>query len=266
MIDEVAALVREAAATAVLPMYRRLAETDVREKAPGDLVTVADRRAEEFLTAGLRRLLPGSVVVGEEGVGADPTRLDLLRGTGDVWVVDPLDGTANFAAGHPPFVVMVALLRAGAPVASWIYDPIAESLAVAERGAGAYLDGRRIVAAAEQPARSVLRGPAMIRFLPTRLRAGAEAGSAELGEVLTGQHCAGREYLDIIAGRQHFALFWRTLPWDHAPGALLVREAGGAARRFDGGPYDPVDDRSGLLVAATEEIWQTVSETLLPDR
>ncbi|SDY79773.1 fructose-1,6-bisphosphatase [Micromonospora pattaloongensis] len=263
MIDEVAALLRDVAATAVLPLFGGLSETDVREKAPGDLVTVADRRAEELLTEGLTRLLPGSVVVGEEAVADDPSRLGLLRDTGDVWIVDPIDGTGNFAAGHPPFVLMVALLRGGAPVAGWIYDPIAGTLAVTEAGAGTYVDGLRMGPPQPPPGPAALRGPAMIRFLSPELRARAAAGTRRLGAVLAGQHCAGREYLDILAGHQHFALFWRALPWDHTPGALLLREAGGVAARFDGTPYDPADDRSGLLVAASDEIWHAVHTALL---
>ena len=66
--------------------------------------------------------------------------------------------------------------------------------------------------------------------------------------MLSGQHCAGREYLDLLTGKQQFVAFWRTLPWDHAPGALLVREAGGVVRRFDGEPYRPADEGNGLLV------------------
>ena len=82
------------------------------------MVTVADRRAEELISAGLRRLRPGSVVVGEEAVADDPALLRHLRDGGDVWLVDPVDGTANFAAGRRPFALMVALLTDGEPAAS----------------------------------------------------------------------------------------------------------------------------------------------------
>ena len=68
----------------------------------------------------------------------------------------------------------------------------------------------------------------------------------------------------IVAGRQDFVAFWRTLPWDHAPGALLVREAGGVVRRFDGSDYAVGDDRAGLLAAANDDIWHTVRSALLP--
>jgi fructose-1,6-bisphosphatase/inositol monophosphatase family enzyme len=100
MIDEVGELVRATARTAVLPRFRRLAAGEITEKAPGELVTVADREAEDLLSAGLLRLLPGSVVVGEEAVADDPAVLRRLAADGPVWLVDPLDGTRNFATGR----------------------------------------------------------------------------------------------------------------------------------------------------------------------
>ncbi|NES12518.1 MULTISPECIES: inositol monophosphatase family protein [Micromonospora] len=263
LLDDVGALLREAAATVVVPMFRRLDDADITEKAPGELVTVADRRAEEFISARLRQLRPGSVVVGEEAVAEDPDLLRHLRGAGDVWLVDPVDGTANFAAGRRPFALMVALLTDGAPVASWVYDPLDGTLAACRTGAGTRLDGATVRNDRPAPQVGALRGTAMTRFLPPDARRAVEAGGARIGELLPGQHCAGREYLDILTGAQQFVLFWRTLPWDHAPGTLLVREAGGVARRFDGTDYRPADDGRGLLVAASPEIWDEVRSALL---
>ncbi|MEQ4301751.1 inositol monophosphatase family protein [Plantactinospora sp. B6F1] len=263
LVEQVGALLRRAAAEAILPMFRHLAESDVSEKAPGEVVTVADHRAEEIIAAGLRRLRPESEVVGEEGVAADPAVLDLLAGPAEAWLVDPLDGTANFAAGRQPFAVMAALRRGGRTEAAWILDPMADRLLVARAGEGAYLDGNAVRTTGESiPARS-LRGVVASRFLPVELRERVTEGAGRIGTVLPGQHCAGQEYADIVDNRQQFAIFWRTLPWDHAPGALLVEAAGGVVRRLDGSPYDPVDGRAGLLVAANESVWDTVHAALL---
>ena len=118
MLEEVAGLIREVATTIVLPRFRRLDAEDIQQKSPGDVVTVADHESELALEAGLTRLLPGSEVVGEEAVAADPGVLGRMADRGAVWIVDPLDGTNNFAAGKTPFAVMVALLRGGEPAAS----------------------------------------------------------------------------------------------------------------------------------------------------
>ncbi|MFI6261001.1 inositol monophosphatase family protein [Micromonospora sp. NPDC051006] len=265
LLDDVGTLLRETADQVVVPLFRKLDAADVAEKAPGEIVTVADRRAEELISAGLRRLRPGSVVVGEEAVAEDQGLLRHLRGGGEVWLVDPVDGTSNFAAGRRPFALMIALLTEGETVAAWVLDPLADTLATARLGLGTYLDGRLVQNGGTDPAPSALRGMAVTRFLPPAARDRVQAGGSRIGELLPGQHCAGREYLDILTGEQQFALFWRTLPWDHAPGALLVRAAGGVARRFDGSEYHPADDGRGLLVAANERVWDEAREALLAD-
>jgi fructose-1,6-bisphosphatase/inositol monophosphatase family enzyme len=248
-------------------MFRHLSAGDVTEKAPGEVVTVADREAEEIIAAGLRDLLPESTVVGEEAVAADPALLERLADAGPVWLVDPVDGTANFAAGHGPFMMMVALLRGGVTQAAWILDPSADRLATARMGAGAYVDDVPVRAdEAPRGAPGELRGAVMAKFYPASLRDGIRGRARALGEVLPSQHCAGREYPDIVSGAQDFAVFWRTLPWDHAAGALFTEEAGGVVRRLDGSPYDPTDQRRrGLIAAANEAVWRQVRDTLFPD-
>lgn len=260
----VADLLREAAASAVLPVFGRR-DAAPEEKAPGEWVTVADRAVEDLLTPALAALAPGSVVVGEEAVSADARVLGRLGSRGEVWLLDPLDGTANFVAGRPPFALMAALLRDGEPVASWMLDPLSGRLAAAQRGAGAWLDGQRVTAPAGAPPLSALRGAASRRFLPPELAshvASAEPLFAELGG---GTRCAGADYPDVAAGVQDFVLYWRTLPWDHAPGALFVTEAGGVARRLDGTRYRAAQHtRPGLLVARDEHVWRAAARALVP--
>ncbi|MBW6432785.1 inositol monophosphatase [Actinoplanes hulinensis] len=265
VLDQVAELVREVAHTVVLPRFRRLADDEVQQKAPGDLVTIADQESERALTRGLTALLPGSVVVGEEAVAADPTVRDRLGGSGAVWIVDPVDGTNNFAAGKTPFCVMVALLRGGETCAAWILDVIGDHLTVAEAGSGAYRDGVRVKTRADDPGAAALRGVISHKYLPDHLRDRVRANAVALGGHTSGRHCAGYEYPAVATDEQQFAMFWRILPWDHVPGTLIVREAGGVTRHLDGADYRPIDRRRGLLVAGNEDIWQTVHGTLFPD-
>jgi fructose-1,6-bisphosphatase/inositol monophosphatase family enzyme len=265
VLDQVADLIREVAATVVLPRFRHLAATDIKQKSPGDLVTIADQEAERALTAGLIAILPGSTVVGEEAVAADPGLLSRVGDPGAVWIVDPVDGTNNFAAGKTPFAVMVALVRGGELTASWILDVPGDHLTVAEAGAGAYQDGVRVKTRTDDPGASALRGVVARHYLPPHLREIATANAPALGEVTNGHHCAGYEYPAVATDEQQFALFWRILPWDHAPGALIIREAGGTVLHLDGTPYHPTDSERGLLVAPNDEVWHTVRDTLFPD-
>lgn len=265
MLDQVADLIREVATTVVLPRFRHLSTEDIDQKAPGDLVTIADQESERALTRGLTALLPGSTVVGEEAVAADPRILDRLGEGGAVWIVDPVDGTNNFAAGKTPFAVMVALLRDGEPAAGWILDVVGDRLTVAEAGSGAYRDGVRVKTRTDDPGAAALGGVVARKYLPEQLRSVATANTPRFGAISDGRHCAGYEYPAVATDEQQFALFWRILPWDHVAGSLIVREAGGTVRHLDGSDYQPADHERGLLVAANEHIWHTVRDTLFPD-
>src|SRR5690349_5803435 len=134
----VAALLRDAGRAEIMPLFRNLADGAVKMKTgPLDLVTAADEAAERHITAGLRQAFPGCVVIGEEAASANPDLLKDLVGADLAFVVDPVDGTANFAAGLPLFGVMAAAFRRGEIVASVIHDPVGDDSALALRGAGA---------------------------------------------------------------------------------------------------------------------------------
>lgn len=249
----IAALIREVAASEILPRFRKLTAGEVTMKQPGQLVTIADIEAERRLSSLLGDVLPNSVVVGEEGVAADPGRLGAVAGEAPVWLVDPVDGTQNFAEGSPVFATMVALLVGGRAVASWIYDPIADRMAIAEAGAGAFLDGEPLRAAPAAPL--------------TEMTGRFGGGTAKRLRGQTGHtfylRCAAHEYLRLAAGTAHFALFRRLYPWDHAPGELMCREAGAFARRLDGSPYVPGEIHASLLVAPDQESWQALRALIL---
>jgi fructose-1,6-bisphosphatase/inositol monophosphatase family enzyme len=265
VLDQVSGLIREVAQTVVLPRFQKLTADEVHQKSPGDMVTIADQEAERALTRGLTALLPGSVVVGEEAVAADPTVRDRIGAGGAVWIVDPVDGTNNFAAGRMPFCVMVALVRDGETVAGWILDVVEDRLTTAELGAGTFRDGVRLKARADAPAAADLSGVISRKYLPENLRDQVDAHGGGLGGYSVGRHCAGYEYPAIVTDVQQFGLFWRILPWDHVPGSLIVREAGGTVLHLDGTPYRPTDSERGMLVAANDDVWRTVRDTLFPD-
>ena len=252
-IDRVSALIREVARTKILPRFRMLSAGDISEKKPGQLVTTADIEAERILTAELADLLPGSVVVGEEGVAAEPGRLAAVAGEAPVWLVDPVDGTQNFVDGKPVFATMVALLIEKRAAAAWIYEPVADRLASAELGSGAFMEGERLHAAAPVPI-AQMRGRLSGRT--------AKKLEGKVGSIFS-ERCAAYEYLAVARGAAHFALFRRLNPWDHAPGELLAREAGGFSRRLDDTPYLASEIDASLLLAPDAESWQALRALIL---
>lgn len=220
--------VRAVVAAEVVPRWRRLADADIVQKnGPHDLVTTADRLAEERLTEALTALLPGSVVVGEEAVSADPSVVERLRGDDPVWVIDPVDGTSAFVRGDVGFSTLVTLVRGGQPVASWTYAPQLGLCATARRGQGAYLDGKRLhTAAGREPLRVWISNP-VFRSDPEREKlARLEAAGVACVPCVTS---AGLGYLEVARGQADAVAFFWEAPWDHAAGLLLVTEAGGAS-------------------------------------
>lgn len=229
--------VRAVAAAEILPRWRRLGAGDVRHKTgPGDLVTVADRDAEARLTELLPALLPGSVVVGEEAVHADPGVLGRVGGPEPVWIVDPVDGTANFVAGKEHFATLVALAQDGELLASWTYAPRLDLMATARRGGGAMLGGERI-STAHAAQDEVLRvATSQFSYLDEQERRQFEGLGAE-GVRARQCTCAGLDYLEVARGALDAVAFTWEAPWDHAAGVLLVAEAGGASMTAAGEPF-----------------------------
>lgn len=265
MIDSaaVAAIIREVAAREILPRFRQLNTADVREKGPGDLVTVADEESERVLSAELTALLPGSVVVGEEGVAADPSHLDRLRGDAPVWILDPVDGTANFVSGSASFGVIVALVQGGRTVAGWIHQPVLNRTAHALLGGGTWIDGQPCRVGAPG-AVGDLTGIANLRFFAPPLREVLTRRRERFARTYT-QQCSAFDYVDLITGRAQFALNHTIKPWDHAAGVLMVTEAGGYAAKLDGSPYAPTDSEGGLLLAPDADTWRAVSDAFFSD-
>jgi len=249
--QRVADLMRETAAAELLPRFRNLAKEDIRQKRPGDIVTVADVASEQRLATGLAQILPGVPVVGEEAVETDQGLLDLIGRRGErCWVVDPLDGTSNFSKGRDLFAMIVCLVQDAETIAGWILDVPNDRMAMAAKGQGATIGGKPTHVGGKPRPPSGFIGFKVRKEFDRHL---PPAQRQTLGN-LTSLGCAGREYIEILSGHRDFSLYRQTKPWDHAAGALMVSEAGGLAERFDGAPYGPAGGlRSGIVTAVSTE-------------
>jgi fructose-1,6-bisphosphatase/inositol monophosphatase family enzyme len=251
------AAMRKVAEDHILPRFQKLAEGDVRSKThPGDLVTVADVESEHTLTRILPELLPGSLVIGEEAASVDARVLNLLAGDDPVWVVDPVDGTANFVNGNARFAVMVSLLRRGETIMGWIHDPVENRTLWAEKGAGAWLaesGSAPVRVKVPQPANGDLAG--MTAGLYNRDLAALKGKFGRIVRLGSAAH----DYWSLSDGRMQVLGFRRLKPWDHAAGVLIHEEAGGYSRMLTGAPYAPATpEQMGLLCAPSERIWRAI--------
>ncbi len=207
-----------------------LQPADVSQKAPGDWVTRFDREVEEHLHEALRQFLPEGRFVGEEG-GGELT-------DAPTWLVDPIDGTANFARGYPQYAVSIALCVGREPVLGVVVDPSRDEIFAAANGLGAWLNGQRIACAAPR-----LPGQCLVATVfPKPGAPFMDDYLAEFGRVLKtfGQlRRSGAMVLElayVAAGRAD--AFWERGmgAWDAAAGAVLLREAGAVMHAMDGLP------------------------------
>ncbi|MEQ8248630.1 MAG: inositol monophosphatase [Alphaproteobacteria bacterium] len=263
-LAEVSSIVEACGREVVLPAFRNLADVDIGLKGPNDYVTDIDIASERYLTERLAKLLPGAAVVGEETATDEPAWRETLRSADQAWVIDPIDGTANFAAGISIFGILVALVQKGITTHAWVHDPISTETAVAERGAGAWIGTDRLHVAQNKPA-AHMQGCLNLRFAAESDKAGLVAAIPQIAPTLE-LRCAVQIYLNAAAGRSDFAVFHKMYPWDHAAGVLLHAEAGGYSRHLDGTAYRPDGPAWGnpILLAPRPDAWAALHALLFP--
>jgi fructose-1,6-bisphosphatase/inositol monophosphatase family enzyme len=261
-ILELATILRDAAKAEVVPRFRRLDPETIHTKSgPTDLVTEGDTAAERVITAQIARRWPGALVIGEEGVAADPALLDRMSDAPLAITIDPIDGTANYAAGLPLFAVMASVVANGEAIAGILYDPMGDDWVLAERGGGAWLhrpDGTSVRVKSADPvpvAQTVAH--VSVSFLPKAVKPQILANLSKLS-IAANYRCAGHDYRTMASGHCHALLFNKLLPWDHVPGTLICAEAGAHVARFDGSPYLPHHRDGGLLLAADRDSWSVL--------
>jgi len=261
--EAVLRLLQDVAEEVVDPRFRSLSSGEIDEKGPGDLVTAADREAEELITRRLCAAYPDAMVLGEEAYATDHALMKAFRHAEHAFTVDPVDGTKNFVHGSPDHAVMVGEVRDGESVRGWIWQPQHRTAYVAERGGGAwrYADGASgtRLSRPAPPARPEWRG------VTSRRKWIGHAPADDLRPLeLTWVSC-GIDYPHLVEGDADYVVYGRANPWDHVPGGLLLAEAGGWLGTLDGHPYRPADDHAvegpvtrGLIAAADRSTYDAL--------
>ncbi len=236
---------------------RNLDRLTIDNKGPGDYVSEIDRNAEKAIVDVLLAAFPNHGIIGEEGSGAsrgDPN-------SDYVWIIDPLDGTTNFLHGVPQYCVSIALSVKGVLTQGVIYDPSKNDLFTATRGAGAFMNNRRIRVSKQLKLRDSLIGTGF----PFRDGAAFEEYLVQLRNIMpkcAGLRRPGAAALDLAyVAAGYFDGFWemKLNQWDMAAGALLIQEAGGLVTGIDG---EDTYMQSGSIVAGTPKIFPELLKTL----
>jgi fructose-1,6-bisphosphatase/inositol monophosphatase family enzyme len=255
-------LLRDAARAEAVSRFRRLDASMVSIKSEAiDLVTEADVATEQAIKAGIPGLLPGALFVGEESVAADPDLLPQLAQADLAVVVDPIDGTANYAAGLPLFATMAAIVSKGETVAGIIYDPMGDDWILGEKGSGTWLrrpdsSSVRLTVAAPLPLEQMV-GTASVAYMPPESRSQILQNTDKV-RLVSNYRCAGHEYRTFVSGHGQFLSYNKLMPWDHLAGTLLAQEAGAYVARMDGSAYLPTHVAGGLLAAVDRPSWDVL--------
>lgn len=231
---------------------------EIRFKGTVNLVTEVDEASERLIVERIRAAFPEHAILSEEG-GVSSSAQDARY----LWVVDPLDGTTNYAHGYPLFAVSIALVVDGTPELGVVYQPVLDELFLAERGAGAYLNGRRIQVSDQETMIMALLATGFPYDLERRKRALAHFGRfTTITRAIRRDGSAALDLCYVAAGR--FDGFWEPelAPWDTAAGALIVREAGGVVTDYAGRPLT-LDSTS--CVASNGRLHQQILDVLNAD-
>lgn len=260
--ERTAQIIREVAADKIVPRFRQLREGDIRSKSgPTDLVTIADEEAEVELTRTLTKELAGSLAIGEEAVSNGKILREVLQTSDEyIWVIDPVDGTNNFAHGKPIFGTIVALVKNGETIASWIYQIPVDRMVFAVRGGGVCINDVAIKKPVVPPADvdfKTLKAFVSRRFVPPEIRPYVDDKVKSLADASTYLCCAW-EYVDLAEGVRSFSVYKRIEPWDHLAGVLIAQEQGYFVRKWNRSEYSARDLDGGLISAPSPELWERI--------
>ncbi len=255
--------VRFAARAQIMPRFRDTASEEIDTKSgPDDLVTIADRAAERVISEAAAKLLPGALVIGEEAVDEDAGILGALPEASLAVIIDPIDGTWNFANGLPLFGVILAVVENEQTTFGLLYDPISDEWIRASSGGGAFYcssSGAKRRLLIDRTGCGTV-GLVPLHLFPSAARKKLALRLVEFDRTMS-LRCSCFEYWLLAMGACDFGISGLMKPWDHAAGELVYREAGGfAAMLADGSRYRASRTTGQLLVARNRTRWAALQE------
>ncbi|MCQ1060890.1 inositol monophosphatase [Photobacterium sp. ZSDE20] len=260
-IDQVIDVIRHASRDIIQSRFRQIGENEIAVKTSStDLVTECDTQVEQALTEGLQPLFPDYVILGEEMVSQQGWDSGVINRLDKVVIIDPIDGTYNFAHGISQCGVMVAVREGNETQLSVLYDPLQDDWVWAIKGQGCFWENK--LGASKRlriPSRDANLGQISPFLFDAQQRGPILELMAGYDRVLS-VGCSCHEYRNVLFGGATFYLTQRAIkPWDHYAGLLAIEEAGGYAAYLDGQPVDKVEAGRNLLVANSEQKWQDLA-------
>jgi fructose-1,6-bisphosphatase/inositol monophosphatase family enzyme len=257
-------ILRRASRAEIMPRFRALNAADIDTKSgPDDLVTIADLAAEAMITRALRVAFPSALVIGEEAISKDPSLLDKIADAPLCFIIDPVDGTWNFARGLSVFGIILAVTQYGKPAFGLIYDPVMDDWAIADDQGPAQMQRpfgapRDLRVSMGKPVEK-LSGYLPLYLFGKERQKQLAATFPDFARVST-LRCSAHEYRMMAQGHIDFLLTASLNPWDHAAGALICQQAGGHVEMLSGGPYDATMREGHILAAPDKATWSRLAK------
>ena len=250
--EEVKSILYSISKEKLLPNFKNLKPDQIKYKNNKDIVTSIDIEIENTLKKILPQFIKNSNFVGEEIYIHNPKILNFYNQEQYCWTVDPIDGTSNFVRGNEKFAIMIALTFGTKIIQSWIYKPITEEFMYSAYNQGTFLDNKKIkINKFSSISNSI--GSVSSKYWQKDIENKIKKLKNFFNNV-SSYGSIGCEYFDIALGKRDFALLSKLSPWDHLPGILIVREAGGNDSHFDNMPYIFNQKYENLIVSNSREL------------
>lgn len=261
-IPQLVNLLQQTGANEIMPRFRQMNDADMKQKAASwDVVTEADVVAEQVIGEALGQIYPEAQIVGEEAVAANPAMLNGLDDAALAFVIDPIDGTYNFASGMPTFGTILAVIVNGECVAGLIHYPVGGETLIGLAGAGSRLldqsGGDTPVKVADPVPLNEMVGTVSWGMMKGPERHAVAGNLAKIGMPFAFR-CSAWEYRLAATGKAHFISAQHLMPWDHLAGVLIHAEAGGYTACLDGTPYRPGKVEGGLITTCDRQSWELI--------
>tara|TARA_Y100000590_G_C15688489_1_gene1002532 strand:+ start:107 stop:925 length:819 start_codon:yes stop_codon:yes gene_type:complete len=240
----------------ILPKFKNLKKSEIMRKKNNDLVTVVDINVEKQLKADLLKLLPGSLFVGEELFEENNKIIENYSKNEYCWTVDPIDGTNNFSKGLDNFAIMISLTLKEKILQSWIYIPIEEKMTYAIHKGGSFYNKKKLKSSNRNEI-NLSVGSISTKYWDSDYDISMK-NIKKYFKNISSYGCIGKEYVDIARGIRDFAILSKLSPWDHIPGILILREAGGCDNYFNNEKYNFILNKKNLIIAGNNNLGKNI--------
>ncbi len=257
-INKIIEIIRYVSKTEVMPLFKNLKTSDIREKSPDDFVTIADENSEAAFTKLLKEAVADSLVVGEEAVAKDETILNLLDKKSTIWLIDPIDGTYNYKTGNENFGILITMLKNGKTEIGFCYDAPKDECYYAIKGKGVFNDKHQKISLNKENDKKKISNMHGLVGHSQLVKLKGHFGK------LSRIRCSLHITLKFMKGEADFVL-WNTItPWDNAGCSLLVAELGCYIAYVDGREFIPTQKphQSLLLGAKNKQQWQEIADAI----